>query len=120
MGEIDLLRRPEGSHLVLVHLPDVVVLDGQDDEPVGVLLEEWLWDGSLGLCEVAVLGLNIVLDSIEVVLRQLGVKELGALEVGLSLELAVVLRVSLLDSVVLLGIMRVLRENLCDFLLMIH
>ena len=34
--EVDLIDSPEAGHLVLVHLPDVLVLDGQDDEAVWV------------------------------------------------------------------------------------
>lgn len=37
-----LLRRPEGRLGLLVHLPDVVVLDGEDDEPAGVLPQQRL------------------------------------------------------------------------------
>ena len=41
LGEVDLFCRPEGGLRLLVHLPNGVVLDGQDDEPSRVLLEEW-------------------------------------------------------------------------------
>lgn len=37
-----LLRRPEGGLGLLVHLPDVVVLDGEDDEAAGVLPQQRL------------------------------------------------------------------------------
>lgn len=37
-----LLGRPEGGLGLLVHLPDVVVLDGEDDEPAGVLPQQRL------------------------------------------------------------------------------
>ena len=55
-GEIDLLGGPEGCHLVLVHLPDVVILNGKDNESVWVLFQKWFWEHALGLGEVAVLG----------------------------------------------------------------
>ena len=41
-AEVDLVESPEASHLLLVHLPDVVILDGENDEAVGVLLKERL------------------------------------------------------------------------------
>jgi hypothetical protein len=50
--------------LILVHFPDVVVLDRQNHKPVGVLFEERLRQGALGLGEVAVLGLKVVIVSI--------------------------------------------------------
>lgn len=37
-----LLRRPEGRLGLLVHLPDVVVLDGEHDEAAGVLPQQRL------------------------------------------------------------------------------
>ena len=42
LTEINFLSGPEASHLILVHLPDVVVLDGQDHEAVWILLEQGL------------------------------------------------------------------------------
>ena len=38
LGEVDLFGSPEACHLILVHLPDVTVFDGQDDKPVRVFL----------------------------------------------------------------------------------
>ena len=40
LAQVDLVDGPEAGHLIFVHLPDVVVLDGEDDEAVGVILEE--------------------------------------------------------------------------------
>ena len=42
LAEVDFVDGPEAGHLVLVHLPNVVVLDGQDHEAVGVILKERL------------------------------------------------------------------------------
>ena len=42
LGQIYFIDGPEAGHLVLVHLPNVVVLDGQDHEAVGVILKERL------------------------------------------------------------------------------
>ena len=42
LGEIDFLGGPERGLGLLVHLPDLVVLDGEEDKAVGVLLEERL------------------------------------------------------------------------------
>ena len=43
LTKVNFLGGPEASHLVLVHLPDVVVMDWEDDESVGVLIKHWLW-----------------------------------------------------------------------------
>ena len=37
LSKINFVDGPKASHLVFVHLPDIVVLDGQDNESVGVL-----------------------------------------------------------------------------------
>ena len=55
LTEINFLGGPEASHLILVHLPDVVVMDWKDHKPVGVLVKDWLWQ-SLGV----VLGLRLL------------------------------------------------------------
>lgn len=39
-GTPHLIRRPEGGLGLLVHLPDVMVLDGENDEPPGVLSQQ--------------------------------------------------------------------------------
>ena len=39
-AKVDLIDGPEASHLILVHLPDVVVLDRQQHKPVWVLFKE--------------------------------------------------------------------------------
>lgn len=49
LAKVDLVNSPEAGHLVLVHLPNIVVLDGQDDEAVGVILEERLGQNLLCL-----------------------------------------------------------------------
>ena len=56
LGEVKFAYVPEAGHLVLVHLPDVVVLDGEDHESMGVLLQERLRKLSLRLS-----GLNLAL-----------------------------------------------------------
>jgi hypothetical protein len=43
-GKVDFFSGPECCLLVLVHLPDVVVLDGEEDKAVGVLLKKRLWN----------------------------------------------------------------------------
>ena len=40
--EVNLLGGPEGGHVLLVHLPHVVVLDGEEDKPVWVVPQDWL------------------------------------------------------------------------------
>ncbi len=42
LAEIDFIHSPETSHLIFIHLPDVFVLDGKDNEAVWVFLEERL------------------------------------------------------------------------------
>ena len=37
-GEVDLLDCPEGGSRLLVHVPDVSVLDGEQDKAMGVFL----------------------------------------------------------------------------------
>ena len=49
LTQIDFLGGPEASHLILVHLPDVVVVDWKDHEPVGVLIQDGLWQLALSL-----------------------------------------------------------------------
>jgi hypothetical protein len=49
LGEVNFLSGPESSLLVLVHLPDVAVLDGEKDEAIGVLLKERLFKWALSL-----------------------------------------------------------------------
>jgi len=56
VGKIDFFCGPETGHLLLVHLPDIVVLDRENNEPVGVLLQEGLGKGDLGNLGLALLG----------------------------------------------------------------
>ena len=42
LGEVNFFSGPESCLLVLVHLPDVAVLNGEEDEAVGVLFKERL------------------------------------------------------------------------------
>lgn len=49
LGEVNFLSGPKSSLLVLVHLPDVAVLDGEEDEAVRVLLKERLFKWALSL-----------------------------------------------------------------------
>lgn len=42
-GKIKLLGSPEHRHMILVHLPQICVLNGEDDEAIRVLLEEGLF-----------------------------------------------------------------------------
>lgn len=43
LTEVNFFGGPKASHLVLVHLPNVVVVDWKDHEPVGVLVKDGLW-----------------------------------------------------------------------------
>lgn len=37
LTQIDFVHCPEASHLVLVHLPNILVLDGKNHKAVGVI-----------------------------------------------------------------------------------
>lgn len=64
LTEINFLSGPEASHLILVHLPDVVVMDREDHEPVGVLVQDWLWQFLGVVLRLRLLGwTNSLLDS---------------------------------------------------------
>ncbi len=39
--EVNLLGGPKGCFSLLVHLPDVIVLNGEEDKVMGICLEEW-------------------------------------------------------------------------------
>ena len=55
LSQVDLLCSPERGFLVLVHLPDVMVLDGEEHEAVRVLFQEGLGERPLRLRIVGVL-----------------------------------------------------------------
>ena len=52
LSKVDLVDCPEAGHLILVHLPDVMVLDWENDEAVGVLLKERLRQDFLSLSAI--------------------------------------------------------------------
>ena len=56
--EVDLVDGPEAGHLVLVHFPDVMILDRKDDEAVGVLLKQGLREDLLSLSTIDVTDLG--------------------------------------------------------------
>lgn len=41
-AEVDLVNGPEACHLFFIHLPNILILDGQDHEAVRILLEQRL------------------------------------------------------------------------------
>ena len=43
LGEVDLFSCPESGFLVLIHLPNVVILDGEENKAIGVLLKKRLF-----------------------------------------------------------------------------
>lgn len=43
LAEVDFVNSPETSHLVFIHLPDVLILDRKDNKAVRVFLQERLW-----------------------------------------------------------------------------
>jgi hypothetical protein len=59
LAKINFLGGPEASHLILVHLPNVVVVDWEDHEPVGVLVKHRLWE-SLGEALGLILGSRLL------------------------------------------------------------
>ena len=56
--EVDLVDGPEAGHLVLVHFPDVMILDRKDDEAVRVLLKQGLREDLLSLSTIDVTDLG--------------------------------------------------------------
>jgi hypothetical protein len=50
LGQVDFFGGPERSLLILVHLPNFIVLDWEEDESVWVLFKKRLWQSTL--CEV--------------------------------------------------------------------
>jgi len=61
LSKIYFFGGPEAGHLVLVHLPDVVVLDWEQHKSVWVLLKKWFWQEtlSLGHLGLALLGCSL-------------------------------------------------------------
>jgi len=84
LAEVDLVNGPETSHLVLIHLPNVFVLDRKDDEAIGVFFKQGLWHVSLRVDRI--LAENILWrDNLRVCSTVLGVvlvKELRAKVLG--------------------------------------
>lgn len=104
LSEVQFSDVPEAGHLVLVHLPDVVVLDREDHEPVGVLLEQGFGKKLLvlGLSWDCVLRVGLIVQIWNSrCLRERLLRELGWF---------------LLDCVFL----GVLRKNCVNFLLVVH
>ena len=58
LAKVDFIDCPEASHLVLVHFPDIRVLDGQNDKSVGVVLKKWLIQCDLRSANLAELRLS--------------------------------------------------------------
>ena len=95
-AKIDLVDRPEAGHLVLVHLPDVVVLDWKKDEAVGIVLKKRLGQRLLSLSAVddaklrggknILRGLNLAVFAAVasvVLVEELGAGALGSVLLGL-------------------------------------
>ena len=56
--EVDLVDGPEAGHLVLVHLPDVMVLNGKDNEAIRVFFKQGFREHLLGLSTIHVADLG--------------------------------------------------------------
>jgi hypothetical protein len=103
LSQIDLLSSPEGSLLVLVHLPHVVVSDGEKYEAVGVFLKKRLRKRLLSLSKVLrellrlqdLLLRHHLLRRVEHLLRRL-LREVHLLHRLLVLRVVALLRVVLL------------------------
>ena len=95
LTKVDFIDSPEASHLVLVHLPDVVVLNRQNYEAIGVLFEEGFGKDLLGLSatDAADLGRGNILRgnylrvcaaiTSVVLVEHLGAGSLGTQDLGL-------------------------------------
>ena len=128
-SKINFFSGPEACHLFFVHLPDVLVLNWQNNESVWVFSQKWFVKWLLGLGELGLtllsnywilwhLGIKSAMLAV-VLVHQLGA-ELGddawLLEVFSSLTLA--LRHMEFDMLLTLLVLGVLRKNFCNFLLM--
>lgn len=84
LAEVHLVDGPEASHLVFIHLPNVFVLDGKDDEAIGVFFKERFWQWTLSVDRI--LAGNVLwrddLGICSTVRRVVLVEELGAKVVG--------------------------------------
>ena len=101
--KINLLSCPESSLLILVHLPDIMILNREEHESVGVLLKKWLWDGTLSLSVVTILRSS---DWVELLLALNGLHILAELNLSLLLLLNSFHLLSLRVELLLLGIGR--------------
>ena len=49
LSKVNFVNSPKAGHLVFIHLPDIVILDGQDNKSVRVLFQKGLRQNLLGL-----------------------------------------------------------------------
>lgn len=77
LSQIDLVNGPEALHLVLVHLPNVVILDREKHKSTGIFLKQRLWERSLN---DSLLSLTLVLTVALGILRLRGLspKQVGS------------------------------------------
>jgi len=47
LAQVNLINGPKGGHLIFIHFPNVLVLDGKDDEAVWVFFQQRLWKDPL-------------------------------------------------------------------------
>ena len=72
LSKINLFCGPEASHLLFVHLPDIIVLDGKNDKSVWIFFQKGLWKSLSQALSGRMLSLNYISAFLRmVVLNQL-------------------------------------------------
>lgn len=56
LAKINFFSGPKGGFLVFVHFPDIIVFNREQNESVWIFFKERLWERSLRLGELAVVG----------------------------------------------------------------
>ena len=114
LSQIDFFCCPKTGHLVFVHFPDVIVFDWKNDESVGIFLKKGFWKWALSLGAVSILRLSHHVGSL-----RLGTKVTWHLRLDCKLRRKG-LRIRNLLLSIILTLLRVMRKNFCDFLLIFH
>lgn len=85
LSKINFFGGPEASHLLFVHLPDIVVLDGKNDKSVWIFFEKGLWES----LSQALSGRVLSLYYISAFLRMMVLNQLRAQHIHHSLSLSI-------------------------------
>lgn len=85
LSKINFFGGPEASHLLFVHLPDIVVLDGKNDKSVWIFFEKGLWES----LSQALSGRVLSLYYISAFLRMMVLNQLRAQHIHHCLSLSI-------------------------------